>query len=108
MKSIGNFELIDHGIEHEEFFQGCGIAHTEFAHSVTGIGDNPAEAIDDCLEQIAVLEEWRLDNMEDRIMAQKGWKKMPTSPSVTEEGYSTETYYYITMRWNPRARLSRS
>ena len=53
-KRIGEFELIDHGIGHSQYFQGCGVAFTGFANVVTGIGDNPAEAIDDCLEQMAM------------------------------------------------------
>ncbi|KKK79310.1 hypothetical protein LCGC14_2834780, partial [marine sediment metagenome] len=52
MKTISNFELVGHGIEHSQYFQGCDEA--TFSHVVTGIGVHPAEAIDDCLEQIAM------------------------------------------------------
>ncbi|KKK96518.1 hypothetical protein LCGC14_2661980, partial [marine sediment metagenome] len=51
MKIIGEFELIDHGIDHCQYFPGCGIAYTNFKNVVTGTGDNPAEAIDECLDQ---------------------------------------------------------
>ncbi len=47
------YELIDHGIHHPDYFQGCGTAFTDYDHLVTGIGDNLAEAIEDCLEQMA-------------------------------------------------------
>ncbi len=119
--AIGDFKLIDHGIEHSQYFQvgnlvnkiprgdslvpvvyrtkGCGVAYKSFENVVTGIGDNPAEAIDDCLERITQAG-FSTENMKTRIMAQKGWEALPKSPSITEEGYSTETYYYVSICWN--------
>ena len=70
-KRIGEFELIDHGIEHSQYFQGCGVAFTWFANVVTGIGDNPAEAIDDCLEERA-MNGFDVEGMEARILEQEG------------------------------------
>ena len=48
MRNIGEFEVVNHGIENFQFFQGCGTAFTRFGNCATGIGDNPAEAVDDC------------------------------------------------------------
>ena len=102
MKTIGDFELIDHGIESSQYFQGCGVAWTSFERIVTGIGDNPAAAIFDCLNQI-----WQRDfdteGMEARIMAQEGLKKLPTSPNTDkyiEENEESEMWYYVSLRWN--------
>ena len=102
MKPIVEFELIDHGIEHSQYFQGCGVAFTKFANVVTGIGDNPAEAIDDCLDQIAQAG-FDTEGMEKRIMEQKGWESLPLTPSVEDEcgddeygGYE----YWMSIRWN--------
>lgn len=100
MQTIGRFELIDHGIEGSDYFQGCGVSCTSFGNVVTGIGDNPAEAIDDCLEQIASGTDFNTEGMEQRILAEEGWSELPTAPSVTEEGYSTESYYHVSIRWN--------
>jgi len=101
-KRIGEFELIDHGIEHSQYFQGCGVAFTRFANVATGIGDNPAEAIDDCLEQVAQAG-FDTEGMETRIMAQEGLKAIPTTPSVADEYGCDETgeaYYHVSIRWN--------
>lgn len=47
------YELIDHGPEHSQYFQGCGTAHTQYDECATGIGNDPREALDDCLNGIA-------------------------------------------------------
>lgn len=101
-KGIGEFELIDHGMEHAQYFQGCGVAFTRFAHVVTGIGENPAEAIDDCLEQIAQAG-FETRGMEARIIKQEGWEALPTTPDVqTIYGNIDEIYYHVSIRWNGR------
>lgn len=107
MATIKDFELIDHGIVHSQYFQGCGVTCTDFENVATGIGDNPAEAIDDCLEQMAACGDWDTNDLEKRIMAQEGWDRFPTEPSVpyddgTGEGDYTdnETYYHVSIRWN--------
>ena len=53
MKTITCFEIVDHGIDHAQFFQGCGVGRTKFAEVATGCGDNPAEALADALETLA-------------------------------------------------------
>jgi len=103
-KRIGEFELIDHGIEHSQYFQGCGVAFTGFANVVTGIGDNPAEAIDDCLEQMA-MSGFDVEGMEARILGQEGWEALPATPSVADEfgcGETGEAYYHVSIRWNEK------
>ena len=94
---IGQFEVIDHGIEHSQYFQGCGGAFTRFANVVTGIGDNPAEAIDDCLEQIAQCG-FETEGMEARILAQEGLEALPETPSVADE--DCDAHYHVSIRWN--------
>jgi hypothetical protein len=50
---INKFELVDHGVEHEQYFQGCGVAFSEYDECYTGIGASLREALEDALEQIA-------------------------------------------------------
>ena len=50
---ISEYEIVDHGIDSSSYFQGCGTSFTQFENVVTGIGEDPAEALDDCIEQIA-------------------------------------------------------
>ncbi|MHC4399436.1 MAG: hypothetical protein ACYTG0_07140, partial [Planctomycetota bacterium] len=82
--------------------QGCGVAFTGFENVVNGIGDNPAEAIDDCLEQIAQCD-FDTEGMEARIMEQEGWEALPTTPDVqTIYGDIEDIYYHVSMRWNEK------
>lgn len=50
-KQVIEFEVIDHGIEHEQYFQGCGVSFTKFEDCFTGIGSNASEALEDALDQ---------------------------------------------------------
>ena len=46
-------EIINHGVMYSDYFQGCGIAFTDYTHAATGIGSSEREAFDDALEQLA-------------------------------------------------------
>ena len=46
------WEIVDHGIQDSQYFQGCG--PYEFEHVSTGIGDNPKDALTDAIESIAM------------------------------------------------------
>ena len=100
-KQIGQFEVIDHGIEHSQCWHGCGVAFTGFANVASGVGDNPAEAIDDCLDQIAQCG-FDTEGMESRILRQEGWETLPETPTVAGEcGAETDDlYYHVSIRWN--------
>lgn len=52
-KSIKDYQVINHGMDHEQYFQGCGIVHTKFNHVVTGAGETAKEAYEDAVEQLA-------------------------------------------------------
>jgi hypothetical protein len=93
---VADFEVIDHGIEYPDYFQGCGVAFTSYANVVTGIGDNPADALDDCLEMMA-QSGVDVEDMEERILALCGWKEFPTKPSVNG---AEDAYYHASIRWN--------
>ena len=97
MKSIKKFELIDHGIEHEQYFRGCGLSFTEYDAIATGCGNNPAEAIDDALEGLA-QQDWETEGMEARIIEQElaGMSRIPTAPCVPND--ADDCYYYASIR----------
>ncbi len=100
-KAIAEFELVDHGIEHSQYFQGCGTAFTEFTDVATGIGGDPAEAIDDALESLAQMG-YETDGMEARILAEANLAEMPHTPSVHDETQDDdgdcELYYHMSIR----------
>lgn len=47
------YEVISHGIDHSQYFQGCGVSYTPFDHVVTGAGSSAWDALDDAREQLA-------------------------------------------------------
>lgn len=49
-----DFEIVDHGMELGDYFQGCGVAFTKWQHVVTGVGESAIAAYDDAVEQIAM------------------------------------------------------
>lgn len=111
MQTVIDYELIDHGIDNSQYFQGCGTDYTSFDYVATGIGDTPADAIDDCLEQIAQRANgWDCEELQARILEDEGWDEFPTTPSVAEEfpmedeenplDCDCETYYHVSIRWN--------
>jgi hypothetical protein len=95
MKTIVEFAVVDHGITQPDYFQGCGVCGTGFEDVATGIGSNPAEAIDDALESLA-QNSWDCDGMEKRILADIGKRKMPKTPRVRAS--DEDSYYHISIR----------
>lgn len=116
MKPIVAYELIDHGIEHSQYFQGCGVVFTPFDFVVTGIGDDFREAVEECLEQLAMMD-YETEGMESRI-ERDYLDGQPLgevrSPSVSEEleadaeysgalcdawdGIDCELWYHVSIR----------
>lgn len=48
---VTNYEFIDHGLQHSDYFQGCGVALTNYNYCFTGTGDTPEAAAHDALDQ---------------------------------------------------------
>jgi hypothetical protein len=93
-QKIEAFEVIDHGVEHEQYFAGCGTAFTEFNHVATGIGTSCAEAIDDALESLATSG-WDTDDMEERIREEYG--RIPKRRTVLKK-HGDECWHYVSIR----------
>jgi len=53
MKKIEDYEIVLHGLEWSDYFQGCGVCTTEFTDVATGIGNNDREALEDAMDQLA-------------------------------------------------------
>jgi len=92
MQKVTEFEVVDLGIQYPGYFQGFGCTFTRYDHCVYGIGANPAEALDDCLEIIAQMDV-DAEDLAARIREIEG--EPPTTP-VAED----EAYYHIGVRWN--------
>ena len=92
MKKVSEFEVVDLGIDYPDYFQGFGCAFTSFDHCAYGVGSNPTEALDDCLEAIA-QNDVDVEDLEARIREREG--EPPATPIA--EG---EAYYHIGIRWS--------
>ena len=49
------YEIINHGPEHSQYFQGCGVSFTKFDTVTTGIGTNAKEAYENAIDQLYTL-----------------------------------------------------
>jgi len=96
---ISDFEVVAHGIDTEDYFQGCGVSYTPYSDVVTGIGDNPSEAVDDCLEQIA-MNGVDVEDMEGRICKECEIETLPTRPRVSSQQAIADCHYYVSIRYN--------
>jgi len=98
---IADFEIIDHGVENEQYFQGCGTAYTSFENVATGIGSSLYEAIDDCMDQISTSE--NIDNIEEiekEIKDSRDNIEMEISSTDYDENDIDGIYYYVSIRYN--------
>jgi hypothetical protein len=50
---IKEFEVVSHGFEHSDYFQGYSAVGTNYRECVTGCGSNELEAFNDALDSIA-------------------------------------------------------
>ena len=94
---IDEYEIIDHGIEHEQYYQGCGVAFTHFDYIHTGCGDSFNDALDDAFDQIAMGEMREITNLDVIFNAEKKHEIdniMDTIP--TDE----MCWYYVSIRYN--------
>jgi hypothetical protein len=124
MKTITCFEIVDHGIDNSQYFRGCGVSSTKYTNVATGCGDNPSEALNDALEQLA-NGDWdtqKVTNSEDarpflnadkpsasaeirdQLKADNPQGKNETDDDYSEriDGYASETdselHYYLSVR----------
>lgn len=65
MKKISEYEIRDHGVDGEQYFQGAGVAFTKWEDCYTGIGDSTAEALEDALEQLAMSGEYDAESLSE-------------------------------------------
>ncbi len=103
-KCVGRFELVDHGIDNSQYFQGISTAFTSFNECATGCGDSASDAINDLMEMVA-QQDFDTDGLEHRLMADAGydpahnaWPKIEVEHAEGDE--PDDTYYYVSLLWN--------
>lgn len=77
---LTDYEIVEHGIESSQYFQGCGVSFTDFEHVNTGCGDTPFDAMEDCLEQIACGGQAEIPETLERVA-----RDYPSEPSACDE-----------------------
>jgi hypothetical protein len=97
-KRILDHEVVDHGVEGESYFQGCGVAYTDFDDVATGIGDTFNDALADALESLAQSGNYDsadLDRIEseDKVSAEKN--STVSASGLAEEAREDETTYAV-------------
>jgi hypothetical protein len=95
MKKIKEYEIINHGYEHSQYFQGCGTAFTKFDICYTGAGYNAKEAYEDAREQVYSSGEYDGDCLPKRP---KGINKKDKVPARYAKEEENEIYYYVSIR----------
>jgi hypothetical protein len=89
MKLI-SYEILDHGMDHNQYFQGCGTAFTNFTHVWTGAGNSSKEAYNDALDQ-AYMD---IGDLADKFQKRPaGFTLRPTVPQDSED-----VYFYVSIR----------
>jgi hypothetical protein len=100
---ITDFELVDIGVEHSQYFQGFGNCGTIYQNSCYGIGSDAREALDDCLENASQLTEYRTDweALERDILNKYPDFENAKLVKLTEVAADSENiFYHIGLRWN--------
>jgi len=93
-----DFEIINHGYENSQYFQGCGVSFTSYTHVATGCGGNAKEAYEDAVEQLC--QDPELDSLDlanalpSRPRGIRARDKVPAEYS----GEDSDTYYYVSVR----------
>ena len=67
-KQVTAWELVDIGIEHPQYFQGFDTVFTDYTDCAVGVGQDPREALDDCLENL-VQQDYDVEELEKQILA---------------------------------------
>ncbi len=97
-RQTAHYEILNHGVQHNQYFTGCGTYGTEFQEVVTGAGDNAVEAYNDALEAIA-------SQHDSAAIDLLGLPACPKRHNITVRckvpaSYSNEHYVYVGIRYN--------
>lgn len=89
MKKVTDHEILNHGVEGSQYFQGCGVSFTRYTEVYTGIGDSAHEALEDALEQ-AAMSDWDVDGITNDL------SEDITIPKDAKE--ESELHYFVSIR----------
>jgi hypothetical protein len=95
-KAISEHKIKDHGVEHEQYFQGCGISHSKWDEVASGVGSTPMEAYEDALDSLA-QNGWDVESLpQDGEGLSKKSEIPPNEPiGYNPSGYSEDLHHYV-------------
>jgi len=100
MKTVVEYEIVDHGFESSQYFQGYGIACTDFDDVATGIGETADEAWEDALDQLA-QSDWDTSSIKGKSKLSRqtvrGYLRS-IGIKFDPDGDGAETYYHLSIR----------
>ncbi len=102
---LTDYEIIRHGVEHSDYFQGCGVSFTRFDHVCTGIGDTEAEAFNDALDSVAQGHSFDIGEIERVEKENTEWSEedVQTAIGATDEEMEDNDqppYWHVSIRYN--------
>ena len=100
MKQITEYQILFHGIEHSQYFQGCGTYGTPFDDVATGTGDTKSEALQDALESLA-QNDWDTSELEKRkdLSNETGCAGACGHANTDEDTYQAcEAHWHVSIR----------
>lgn len=94
-----DYEIVNHGYDHCQYFQGCGTYGTPFDEVFTGCADNAKEAYEDAVEQ--AYSGGRLDHKSlDKLLPTrpKGIRRTDRVPPSLSRHEDSDVYWYVSIR----------
>ena len=91
------YQILNHGIENSQYFQGCGVSYTDFDHVVTGCGNDAVEAYNDALDSM-----YQSDDSEklDKLNLPRRPRGYGITKRLSVPMKSEDTYAYVSIRYN--------
>lgn len=90
-KIVRAVDVESHGVDNSQYFQGAGVAFTDFDDCATGVGNSEREALADALESLAQSGEWEFR------------PELGFPPEPSEEDYSdTDSVSEVLAEYAPR------
>ena len=94
------YEIINHGAENQQYFQGQGTAFTEFDAVATGTGDNEVEAYNDAVENIFMV----YDKAEALHLPTRPRGLNKKNKLTSQQAESGEVYWYVSILYKTEGR----
>jgi hypothetical protein len=94
------FEIVDHGVEDGQYFQGCGTAFTPWNNVVTGVGESAMDAYNDAIMLIDQTED--SEGILEVLPSEPEWlsDEITVPVSIDDDNLGdSEMWHRVSVRW---------